>query len=83
MRSAKLSTEPGQLQLPLLVSWGGFAAPLLKEARHLHFEIRLWDAGEVVANLLRRYDQLSAGIQAELPLKHIWVRVPEANGEEG
>ena len=66
----------------LLVSWGGFAAPLLKEARHLHFEIRLWDAGDVVANLLRRYDQLSPGIQAELPLKRIWVRVPEAN-EEG
>jgi restriction system protein len=67
----------------LLVSWGGFAAPLLKEARHLHFEIRLWDAGDVVANLLRRYDQLSPGIQAELPLKRIWVRVPEAGGEEG
>ncbi len=67
----------------LLVSWGGFAPPLLKEARHLHFEIRLWDAGDVVANLLRRYDQLSPGVQAELPLKRIWVRVPEAIGEEG
>ncbi len=66
----------------LLVSWGGFAAPLLKEAHHLHFEIRLWDAGDVVANLLRRYDQLTPGIQAELPLKRIWVRVPEAGGEE-
>src|SRR5271157_3486338 len=66
----------------LLVSWGGFAAPLLKEARHLHFEIRLWDAGDVVANLLRRYDQLSPGIQAELPLKRIWVRVPEASVDE-
>jgi restriction system protein len=67
----------------LLVSWGGFAAPLLKEARHLHFEIRLWDAGDVVANLLRRYEQLSPGIQAELPLKRIWVRMPESGGDEG
>jgi restriction system protein len=67
----------------LLVSWGGFAAPLLKEARHLHFEIRLWDAGNVVANLLRRYDQLSPAIQAELPLKRIWVRLPELGGDEG
>jgi restriction system protein len=67
----------------LLVSWGGFAAPLLKEARHLHFEIRLWDAGDVVAHLLRRYDDLSPGIQAELPLKRIWVRLPEAAIEEG
>jgi restriction system protein len=67
----------------LLVSWGGFAAPLLKEARHLHFEIRLWDAGDVVANLLRRYEQLSPGIQAELPLKRIWVRMPESGADEG
>ena len=67
----------------LLVSWGGFAAPLLKEARHLHFEIRLWDAGQVVANLLRRYDQLSPTLQAELPLKRIWVRMPEPGSDEG
>jgi restriction system protein len=67
----------------LLVSWGGFAAPLLKEARHLHFEIRLWDAGNVVTNLLRHYDQLSPGVQAELPLKRIWVRLPESAGDEG
>jgi len=32
----------------LLVSWGGFTGPLLKEARRLHFAIRLWDAGQVV-----------------------------------
>ena len=37
----------------------------------------------MVANLLRRYDQPSPRIQAELPLKRIWVRVPEASGEEG
>ena len=67
----------------LLVSWGGFSAPLLKEARPLHFQIRLWDAGQVVANLLRRYEMLSPGLQAELPLKRIWVRLPEAGGEEG
>ncbi len=67
----------------LLVSWGGFAGPLLKEARHLHFEIRLWDAGQVVANLLRRYEALSPTLQAELPLKRIWVRMPEAGSDEG
>ena len=66
----------------LLVSWGGFAGPLLKEARHLHFEIRLWDSADVVANLLRRYDQLAPDLQAELPLKRIWVRVPETGAQE-
>ena len=32
---------------------------------------------------LRRYDQLSPGIQVELPLKRIWVRVPETTSDEG
>jgi restriction system protein len=66
----------------LLVSWGGFAGPLLKEARRLHFEIRLWDAGKVVDNLLRSYDQLSPEIQTDLPLKRIWMRVPETESTE-
>jgi hypothetical protein len=50
------------------VSWGGFAAPLLIEVCHLHFDLP--------------HDQLSPGIQAEPPLKRIWVRLPEASGEE-
>lgn len=67
----------------LLVSWGGFTSPLLKEARRLHFEIRLWDAGDLVANLQRYYDALSPEIQADLPLKQIWILVPEPDGDEG
>lgn len=66
----------------LLVSWGGFTGPLLKEARRMYFEIRLWDAGDIVDNLLRHYEALSPDIQTDLPLKRIWVRVPEAEGEE-
>jgi restriction system protein len=66
----------------LLVSWGGFTGPLLKEARRLHFELRLWDAGQIVDNLLRYYDQLSPEIQADLPLKRIWMRVPETETSE-
>jgi len=62
----------------LLVSWGGFTGPLLKEARRMHFEIRLWDAGDLVYNLLRHYDALSPEVQTDLPLKRIWVRVPES-----
>jgi restriction system protein len=66
----------------LLVSWGGFTGSLLKEARRLHFEIRLWDAGSIVSNLLRHYDSLPPEIQADLPLKRIWVRVPKVEGDE-
>jgi len=66
----------------LLVSWGGFTGALLKEARRMHFEIRLWDAGDIVDNLLRHYDALSPEIQTDLPLKRTWMRVPDAGGDE-
>ncbi len=61
----------------LLVSWGGFRQSVLGEARPLFFEIRLWDAGDVVASLLEHYDRLPAELQAELPLKRIWTLVLE------
>jgi restriction system protein len=61
----------------LLVSWGGFKSSVLREARQLFFEVRLWDAGDVVAALLEHYDRLPADLRAELPLKRIWALVPE------
>ncbi len=64
-------------QQGLLVSWGGFKGSVLQESRRLFFEIRLWDAGDLVSTLLQHYDRLPEDIQAELPLKRIWVLVPE------
>lgn len=61
----------------LLVSWGGFKQSVLKEARQLFFEIRLWDAGDLVKVLLEHYDRLTDELQAELPLKRIWTLVQE------
>jgi len=61
----------------LLVSWGGFKESVYKEARRLFFQIRLWDAGDLVQALLRHYDKLPEGLQAELPLKRIWTLVLE------
>jgi restriction system protein len=61
----------------LLVAWGGFKPTVLAEARQRFFEVRLWDAGELVQVLVDQYDQLSKDIQAELPLKRIWILVPE------
>jgi len=66
----------------LFVSWGGFNGPVMKEARLHHFDLRLWDAGKVVDNLLRYYDQLTPEIQTDLPLKRIWIRVPETESSE-
>jgi restriction system protein len=61
----------------LLVSWGGFRETVYRESRHHFFSIRLWDAGDVVNELLRFYDVVPDGLQAELPLKRIWALVPE------
>ena len=61
----------------LLVSWGGFKRSVLAEARRRYFEIRLWDAGDVVDAVLRHYDQFPEDLKAELPLKRIWTLVQE------
>ena len=60
-------------ELGLLVSWGGFKSTVLKEARHLFFKVRLWDADDLVENLLEHYSNLPKELQSELPLKRIWM----------
>lgn len=64
-------------QQGLLVSWGGFKTSVISEARRLFFEIRLWDADNIVSALTENYDNLSDEIQAEIPLKQTWVLVLE------
>ena len=64
-------------QQGLLVSWGGFRSSVLSEARRLFFDIRLWDAGDLVNAILANYERLSAELQAELPLKRVWTLVLE------
>jgi len=61
----------------LLVSWGGFTNSTRKEAERHFFEIRLWDSGDLIENLLKNYENLPDDIKAELPLKRIWTLVPE------
>lgn len=61
----------------LFVSWGGFKRTVKAEARRQFFEIRLWDAADVVAEVQRYYDQFTEDLKADLPLKRIWLLVPE------
>ncbi|PKL49804.1 MAG: restriction endonuclease [Planctomycetes bacterium HGW-Planctomycetes-1] len=61
----------------LLVAWGGFKRTVIANARQDFFEIRIWDAGDVVENVLRYYESFPEEIKAELPLKRIWVLVQE------
>lgn len=79
-RALQGSMQTFKAELGLLVCWGGFTTPLLREARHGHFTVRLWDSGDLVAAIYRTYERLPAEIQADLPLKKVWMLVPE--GEE-
>lgn len=62
----------------LFVSWGGFKSSVNKEVARLFFEIRLWGPDELMREVLQHYDSLPDELQAELPLKRIWVLVPPA-----
>ncbi|MCR4428256.1 MAG: restriction endonuclease [Caldiserica bacterium] len=59
----------------LMVSWGGYRGSVPKEASRLYFELRLWDADDLVRAVLENYQNLPDDIQADLPLKRIWVLV--------
>lgn len=66
----------------LLVCWGGFKSTTRNEARQHSFKVRLWDQSDIVSAIYRTYETLSPEIQAELPLKRVWMLVrEEAAGE--
>ena len=59
----------------LLVCWGGFNRAVLRESRQAHFTVRLWDSSDLVEAIYRTYKSLPEEIQAELPLKRVWMLV--------
>lgn len=61
----------------LLVSWGGYKASVIQEARQSFFTIRLWDSGDLLAMILKNHDKFSDDLKAELPLKRVWALVLE------
>jgi restriction system protein len=61
----------------LLVCWGGFNKAVAAESRQGHFSVRLWESRDLVEAIYRNYERLPAEIQAELPLKLVWMLVPE------
>jgi restriction system protein len=66
----------------LLVCWGGFKQTTKMEARQQSFKVRLWDQSDIVTAIYKTYDKLSPEIQAELPLKRVWMLVQEDAAKE-
>jgi len=65
----------------LLVCWGGFNKVVLNEAKQGHFTVRLWESRDLVEAVYRTYERLPAEIQAELPLKRVWMLVQDGDNE--
>ncbi len=65
----------------LLVCWGGFNKIVLQESKQSHFMVRLWDSRDLVGAIYRNYERLPAEIQADLPLKRVWMLVSEESEE--
>ena len=43
--------------------------------------VRPWNSSDLVGAICRNCDRLPAEIQAELPLKQVWMLVTEDSGE--
>jgi restriction system protein len=59
----------------LLVAWGGFKGTVRAEARGDYFTTGLWDANDLLNELVEVYEHLSDDMRSELPLKRVWVLV--------
>ena len=65
----------------LIVAWGGFRESVKREARQRYFQIRLWDQLDLVEAVQDVYDRFDVQLQAELPLKRIWMLSRDEEGE--
>lgn len=61
----------------LIVAWGGYQRNVDREAARNYFKIRLWTADDLVQMIQNNYDQLPEDIKSELPLKRVWMLMPE------
>jgi restriction system protein len=57
----------------LFVSWSGFKSTVTREVPTQFFKVRIWNANDLVEQLIANYDKLDPDIKAELPLKRIWT----------
>lgn len=65
----------------LLVSWGGFKKTVTQRRNELFFRIRLWGAEDLLSALFDTYERLPEEFRAELPLRRVWMLVPEEDSD--
>ncbi|MBB6345208.1 restriction system protein [Nonomuraea muscovyensis] len=62
----------------LVVSWNGVTRDAERELRQKFFNVRLWTSDDVLRELSAVYDRLPEEIQADLPLKRVWMLALDA-----
>ena len=65
----------------LVVAWGGFKSTVDRERSRLFFQIQLWDADDLIDAVKRAYDSFPEALQADIPLKRVWMLVPSTENE--
>jgi len=80
-RTLQGSMQTFKAEQGLLVCWGGFNKMVHTEAKQGYFTVRLWESRDLVEAIYRNYESLPAEIQAELPLKKVWMLVPGEQSE--
>jgi len=80
-RTLQGSMQTFKAEQGLLVCWGGFNKAVQAEAKQGYFSVRLWESRDLVEAIYRNYERLPAEIQAELPLKKVWMLVMEEPNE--
>ena len=61
----------------LLVAWGGVNTTARQELRNQFFQLRVWDADDLIDSIFKNYSRLPESLRAELPLKQVWTIVGE------
>ncbi|MBP1928931.1 restriction system protein [Methanolinea mesophila] len=80
-RTLQGSMQTFKAEQGLLVCWGGFNKAVQVESKQGYFSVRLWESRDLVEAIYRNYELLPAEIQAELPLKRVWMLVVDESDE--
>jgi len=62
----------------LLVAWGGLNRVAAKELATQRFNLRVWDANDLIESIFKNYAALPPAIKSRLPLRQIWILEEEA-----
>jgi restriction system protein len=64
----------------LMVAWGGLNKVARRELGTQRFNVRVWEANDLIEQVAMNYQHLPESIRADLPLKQIWTVIEDLAG---